>query len=311
MSRGALIALEGIDGAGKGALVRRVGAALRARGHDVLETAQPSTGPVGLLIREALAHRSGVAREAMGALFAADRADHVARVILPALTADKLVLCDRYELSNLVYRGAETLRSTGLVAQHPLRAPSPGACRCRAGGDVSLIMHDVDCPARVPPDPNELMPIFMCTACAWKADEHPFGPVPAAVFSDWECPECLRPTAFVPRQIGQRMAWAASLLSPVAPAPDLTLVLDIHPAVGAERRVARGAAEELYDASITQRRVRSLYRMAAGVLAPPIVTTKQHVVLLDGMAPLDTVEAASMQVIASMLRKKDEDREDG
>lgn len=275
MTDGALIVFEGIDGSGKGELVRRVGVALRERGHVVLETAQPSKGPIGMLIREALAHRGGVSREAMGALFAADRADHVARVIRPALTAGKIVVCDRYELSNLVYRGAETLLSSG-------RPASAGIA--------------------------DLMPIFMCANCTWQADEHPFGSVPAAVFSEWECPECLRPSAFVPRQIQARMAWAASLLAPRAPAPDLTLVLDIDPAVGATRRAARGATE-LYDASNTQRRVRSLYRMAAGVLAPPMVTEKQRVVLLDGMAPPDFVEAAAMQVITSVLRKRTEDEE--
>lgn len=104
----ALIDLEGSDGAGKGVVARRLAAALRQRGHDVVVTAEPSKGPAGLLLREILSRRVGFARGGLAALFAADRADHMERVVEPALAVGKVVVRDRGPLSNLVYRAAET-----------------------------------------------------------------------------------------------------------------------------------------------------------------------------------------------------------
>lgn len=104
---GLLIAIEGADGVGKGTVIPLVAAALRDRGHDALETAEPSIGPVGVFIRDILERRAAVTRDAMGPLFAADRADHVATIVRPAIAAGRVVLCDRYALSNLVYRAAE------------------------------------------------------------------------------------------------------------------------------------------------------------------------------------------------------------
>ncbi len=76
-------------------------------------TAEPSTGPVGTLLRQALSRRlSGADGEpldprAVAALFAADRADHLASEIEPALAAGSDVVCDRYVHSSLAYQGVE------------------------------------------------------------------------------------------------------------------------------------------------------------------------------------------------------------
>jgi dTMP kinase len=121
--RGVFIVLDGLDGSGKGAVSNAVTEYLRSdaatklvpAGVTVITTAEPTPGPIGRLIREALTNRVTVAREAMGTLFAADRADHVATMIVPALASGAIVVCDRYELSNLCYRGAETTDGHGVL----------------------------------------------------------------------------------------------------------------------------------------------------------------------------------------------------
>ncbi|NVJ21032.1 dTMP kinase [Myxococcus sp. AM011] len=111
--RGRFIVLEGLDGAGTTTQAERLASALRAEGHAVLTTREPSDGPVGTLIRQALTGRLGLpngagplAPETLALLFAADRTDHLAARVLPALEEGKLVLCDRYVLSSLAYQGA-------------------------------------------------------------------------------------------------------------------------------------------------------------------------------------------------------------
>lgn len=111
--RGRFIVLEGMDGAGTTTQTTRLADALRADGHGVVTTREPSDGPVGILIRQALTGRLGLphgrgplAPETLALLFAADRTDHLHARVLPALEAGKVVLCDRYVLSSLAYQGA-------------------------------------------------------------------------------------------------------------------------------------------------------------------------------------------------------------
>lgn len=108
MGRGRFIALEGIDGSGtttqRGALAN----ALRARGHVVLETNEPSSGSIGRLARERLAQgAASLDRGALALLFAADRLDHVATEIEPALAAGQIVITDRYVMSSWVYQSLD------------------------------------------------------------------------------------------------------------------------------------------------------------------------------------------------------------
>ena len=124
MSRGFFVVLEGADGSGKTEQAKRLAATIRAVGRNTLETREPSTGPIGRLIRQALLG-AVVDPSAMGALFAADRFDHAARQVLPALELGAVVVCDRYDWSNIVYRLAET--------QGPLF--KCGAGRCDWTGD--------------------------------------------------------------------------------------------------------------------------------------------------------------------------------
>jgi dTMP kinase len=101
-ARGRLIALEGIDGCGKstqaGALAEALGARL---------TFEPGATPVGAGLRELLLNPDGSAPSprAEALLMAADRAEHVARVLTPALTAGEWVVTDRYAGSTIAYQG--------------------------------------------------------------------------------------------------------------------------------------------------------------------------------------------------------------
>ncbi|MCY1047761.1 dTMP kinase [Corallococcus sp. bb12-1] len=110
---GRFIVLEGLDGAGTTTQTERLAAALRADGHGVVTTREPSDGPVGTMLRQALTGRLGLpqgrgplAPETLALLFAADRTDHLHARVLPALEEGKVVLCDRYVLSSLAYQGA-------------------------------------------------------------------------------------------------------------------------------------------------------------------------------------------------------------
>ncbi len=111
-SDGRFIVLEGIDGSGSTTQTRLLAAALRAEGHAVLTTCQPSGGPVGTLIRRVLRGEErgpeGAPRpfewSTLALLFAADRLDHLKSEVEPALQAGQVVLCDRYDLSSLAYQ---------------------------------------------------------------------------------------------------------------------------------------------------------------------------------------------------------------
>jgi dTMP kinase len=111
--RGAFIVLEGLDGAGTTTQCTAIAARLRAEGYPVLVTREPSDGPVGTLVRQALAGRlrlpdgRALTPDTLALLFAADRVDHVASEIEPALAKGAIVLSDRYLLSSLAYQGSE------------------------------------------------------------------------------------------------------------------------------------------------------------------------------------------------------------
>jgi dTMP kinase len=101
--------IEGADGVGSTTQVHRLADNLRAAGREVHVTAEPSKGPVGLLIRQMLGGeraRTAIHRE-LALLFAADRIDHMAREIEPLLQKGVDVVSDRYVLSSLVYQSLD------------------------------------------------------------------------------------------------------------------------------------------------------------------------------------------------------------
>ncbi len=104
------IVIEGIDGSGGTTQVGLLTEWLRARGaREVQRTAEPSSGPVGRFIREALTLGSSNARlgdAVLPYLFAADRRDHLDREVIPALQRGAVVVSDRYYHSSLAYQSA-------------------------------------------------------------------------------------------------------------------------------------------------------------------------------------------------------------
>jgi len=106
--RGLLLALEGGEGAGKSTQARLLAIWLREQGYDVIATHEPGATKVGMRLRALLldtAH-TGLAPRAETLMYAADRAEHVASVIQPALERGSIVVTDRYVDSSLAYQGA-------------------------------------------------------------------------------------------------------------------------------------------------------------------------------------------------------------
>lgn len=104
---GRFITLEGGEGSGKSTQIRALAAALEARGVDVVTTREPGGSPgaeaIRTLLMEGAEDRWNARAEAL--LFAAARADHVARTIRPAIARGAWVLCDRFVDSSRAYQG--------------------------------------------------------------------------------------------------------------------------------------------------------------------------------------------------------------
>jgi dTMP kinase len=115
------IVFEGIDGSGKSTQARLLADRL-ARSFPVLFTAEPSDGPVGRRIRS-LTERPEPLEEAR--LFTEDRRHHVEHVIVPALAAGKVVLCDRYVYSSAAYQGARGIPVRDILSWHAAFAVGP------------------------------------------------------------------------------------------------------------------------------------------------------------------------------------------
>jgi dTMP kinase len=115
--RGRLITVEGVEGAGKSTQVETLRAYLGARGVSVLATAEPDGTPLGASIRRVLGEVDRVTPLTEALLFAASRAEHVQRVIRPALAAGQVVLCDRYVDSTVAYQGYGRGISLETIAQ--------------------------------------------------------------------------------------------------------------------------------------------------------------------------------------------------
>jgi dTMP kinase len=107
MMRGKLITFEGIDGCGKSTQMRLLGQYLTERGVAVVSTREPGGTELGRKVRSALLDGGAGSVEPLAELllYAADRAQHVRRVILPALAEGKVVLSDRFYDATTVYQG--------------------------------------------------------------------------------------------------------------------------------------------------------------------------------------------------------------
>lgn len=110
------ISFEGIEGSGKSTAQRLLAEHFQGLGHDPLLTREPGGCALGRSLRPILldARTRGLSSRAELYLFLADRAQHVAEVIRPALEAGHIVLCDRYTDSTLAYQGS----GRGLDPEH-------------------------------------------------------------------------------------------------------------------------------------------------------------------------------------------------
>lgn len=173
------IVLEGIDGSGTTTQLNCLAERLRADGRTVVTTSEPTSGPVGRLLRQILEGKiEGGSEGARGfdwttlaLLFAADRTSHAQSVIQPSLQLGYTVVCDRYDLSSRIYQSVTA------------------------------------------PDPEVAVP--------------------------WVC-----------------------AINDQAPRPDLTLVLDVTPEMGEQRRDQRGAKAELFEQVQLQRKLAQAYQEA-------------------------------------------------
>lgn len=105
---GLFLAFEGADGSGKSTQARAVAEALRAAGTDVLLTREPGGSDLGEALRELVLSpdHAPVDPRTEALLFAASRAAHLERTVLPALAAGTVVVTDRYVDSSVAYQGA-------------------------------------------------------------------------------------------------------------------------------------------------------------------------------------------------------------
>ena len=124
LPKGVLLAFEGIDGSGKSTQAKLLVEWAQARGLDVVRTREPTDGPWGKKIREAR-FTARMSPEDELAAFIADRKEHVATLINPALARGALVIIDRYYYSTVAYQGARGLDPTELLAKNRAFAPIP------------------------------------------------------------------------------------------------------------------------------------------------------------------------------------------
>ncbi len=105
--KGLFITLEGPDGAGKTSQLSGIAQILEEQGYNVRTTREPGGTKLGTAIRSLLLNpdHDNMAEKTEVLLYAADRAQHVQELILPALTKGEVVVCDRYTDSTLAYQG--------------------------------------------------------------------------------------------------------------------------------------------------------------------------------------------------------------
>ncbi len=152
---GWLVVIEGIDGAGKSTIIRRLVEYCTARDLPCLTSAEPTRGPWGMKLRQSMAEgRLSLADEL--ALFLKDRAEHVEAVIRPAMAQGKVVILDRYYLSTAAYQGARGADPEWILTENEKFAPAPdlvllldfdpvgGLARIRARGDAPNTFEQLD-----------------------------------------------------------------------------------------------------------------------------------------------------------------------
>jgi dTMP kinase len=130
MDSGKLITFEGLDGCGKSTQLEKATAWLNAQGYSVLKTRQPGGTIIGQQIRRILLNpeHTELQPESELLLYLADRIQHLQELILPAKTAGKIVLCDRFHDSTVAYQGygrGLNLNSIESIVAHCIKPYAP------------------------------------------------------------------------------------------------------------------------------------------------------------------------------------------
>lgn len=146
---GRFVVVEGGEGVGKSTQVERLARALRAAGREVVVTFEPGDTKPGAELRAVLLHAdSALDARAELLLMLADRAQHVAEVVRPALARGAVVVCDRYEPSTLAYQGV----ARGLGVDEVARLSRWAAGELVPDAVIVLDLPDAVAEARVSPD---------------------------------------------------------------------------------------------------------------------------------------------------------------
>lgn len=125
---GKFITFEGGEGAGKSTVIQAVKTELEAQGYEVVVTREPGGTPIAEQIREVIlaVENTAMAAKTEVLLYAAARAQHLAEFVIPNLEAGKIVLCDRFVDSSLVYQAYA--RDLGFDAVYQLNKYAIGEC---------------------------------------------------------------------------------------------------------------------------------------------------------------------------------------
>ena len=106
MEKGLFITFEGADGCGKTTQIKLAAEYLKNKGYDVILTREPGAKGLGEQLREILLNYDGIVSDRCESfLFLADRAQHIDTIVVPAVDAGKIVLCDRHIDSTVAYQG--------------------------------------------------------------------------------------------------------------------------------------------------------------------------------------------------------------
>ncbi len=139
MSNGICIALEGIDGSGKSTQIQLLANKFTQLGKQVHLTAEPTTGPIGKMLRQIFSGVQPANQHTIAALFAADRLEHITNTtdgMLHQLQQGNIVLLDRYYLSSYAY--------------HSVHVPMPWVINCNTIA-VSMLPATVHIYVDMPP----------------------------------------------------------------------------------------------------------------------------------------------------------------
>ncbi len=123
--KGLFLAFEGIDGSGKSTQVKKLAAYLKAQGHKVFSTFEPTDSPIGKIIRSIFNHQMDSDQRVIAALFVADRLQHVldsSNGMLKMYNDGYIVITDRYYLSSYVYHSIHDIDLDWIIEANSMSA---------------------------------------------------------------------------------------------------------------------------------------------------------------------------------------------